>query len=482
VIATVEIIAGRYYDSVRLMQVTRDVSNAPGVEEAMVAMATDLNRRLLDEMGFDGSEIAAAGPDDLLVAIRAVDRTAADGARAEVARSLTSVRAPEATALFAPPDPRTASAAARAISANLAVISVPGEHAFVEAMDAVRNGMHVMVFSDNVPVEQELLLKDEAAARNLLVMGPDCGTALVGGVGLGFANAVDPGPVAITGASGTGIQQLCVLLDAAGVGVRHALGTGSRDLSRAVGGASTLQAIAALDADPAVEVILVVSKPPDSEIGSKVREVAAACTTPTVVTFLGEPGVTLKGAASAVLEMLGRPAVEPPVWRGPRERAPEARVGVLRGFFSGGTLRDEAHSIATEVLGRVAIDESASGHRLVDYGSDEYTRGRAHPMIDPGLRLDGLLRAATDTRTGTILLDVVLGYGAHSDPAADLVPVVRTAVSAGVPVVISLCGTRRDPQGRERQATALTDAGAELYLSNAAAATRAAALVAEAAG
>ena len=474
----VELLRGRYFDSVRLMQVTRDVTGVAGVERAMVAMATDLNLGLLDDMGFDRSHSPAAGPDDLIVAIRATDQSAAEAARAAAERALTGPAASTDGELFAPPRPHTVAAAGEAASANLALISVPGAHAFVEAMDALRAGLHVMLFSDNVAVEHEVLLKHEAAARDLLVMGPDCGTAIVNGVGLGFANAVDPGPIAICGASGTGIQQLCCLLDAADVGVRHALGTGSRDLSAAVGGASTLRALAALDADPAVEVIIVVSKPPDPEVAAEVERAVAACITPVVVALLGAADVTLETAATTALDKLGIAAVELPVWR--PDEVPAPRRGALRGFFSGGTLRDEARSIASAVLGPVAIETEADGHRMIDYGADELTRGRAHPMIDQRLRLDAL-SAAAESSTGTVLIDVVLGYGAHPDPAAELAPVIVDVIAAGIPVIVSLCGTRHDPQGRERQARGLRDAGAEVYISNAAAAGRAAGLVVEAA-
>jgi FdrA protein len=303
-------------------------------------------------------------------------------------------------------------------------------------------------------------------------MGPDCGTAIVSGVGLGFANAVVPGPVGIVGASGTGIQQLCCLLDDAGVGVRHALGTGSRDLSGEIGGSSTLRAMEALDGDPAVEVIVVVSKPPAPEVAERVRRAAAACTTPTVVALVGES--TMEAAASEVLEQLGKVAVPPPHWL--PHGGGDHRPGVLRGLFSGGTLCGEAAMLVAAELGLVADTPDGPGHSLVDLGADEFTRGRPHPMIDQRLRISHFAAAVEDARVGVVLLDVVLGYGAHADPASELAPGIRHAVDQGVAVVVSLCGTRDDPQGRDRQVAALVDAGAAVFLSNAAAARHAAAL------
>lgn len=465
--ARVEVRGGEYHDSVALMRVSRDIANLPGVLDALVAMATDLNLEVLADMGFDRDSVAAAVPDDLLLAVRAVDDAALAAAWEAIAIALAPPRERDAGA-FSSPEPRTIEAAARAGNANLAVISVPGPHAYVEAMAALRAGLHVMVFSDNVPVDQEVALKDYAAAHELLVMGPDCGTSIVGGVGLGFANVVQPGPVSITGASGTGIQQICCLLDDAGVGIHHALGTGSRDLSTAVGAGSTLRALAALDADPQTEVIVIVSKPPAADVAAQVREAAMACATPTVVAFLGEGAVTLESAAEETLRALDRPFSTPASWPSRTQLPP--RRGALVGLFSGGTLRDEARAIASQRLGPIATNEEAPGHRLIDLGGDEYTRGRPHPMIDQRLKTEHLAAAAADAETAVILLDVVLGHGAQPDPAGELAPAIAGAAAHGVPVVVSLCGSRNDPQDRDRQARLLHEAGASVWLSNAAAA------------
>ncbi len=469
-IDTVDVVRGRYFDSVRLMQVSRAISDMAGVGASLVAMATDLNLQLLAEMGFDVGAAAGAGPDDLLIAVRSVDPGATGRARDEVDRLLSGRPKPSTGAMFSPPTPRTIESAARSIGANLALVSVPGPHAFVEAMAAIEAGLHVMVFSDNVPIEHERLLKTEAAKRDLLAMGPDCGTAIVNGLGLGFSNVVDPGPVGITGASGTGIQQLCCLLDAAGVGVRHALGTGSRDLSAEIGARSTLQALAALDADRAVSVIVLVSKPPGSGVAEMVEEAIAGCRKPVVAAFLGTTGVSLERTAQQTVEILGVPWPELPVW------VPDAmrgRPGALRGLFSGGTLRTEAHTIAEAALGQIDTEPGGSGHWLCDFGEDRYTRGRAHPMIDPTLRLEALERVVDDPETGVVLVDIVLGYGAHPDPAAGLAPLIEAGRGSGIASVVSLCGSRGDPQGRDDQARRLMEAGAEVHLSNASAARRA---------
>jgi FdrA protein len=269
-------------------------------------------------------------------------------------------------------------------------------------MDAVDAGRDVMIFSDNVPVEQEVALKRAAAERGVLVMGPDCGTAVVGGLGLGFANVVSPGPVGIVAASGTGCQQVLALLDHAGVGVTSAYGVGGRDLSSEVRGASTREALRRLDEDEGVELIVLISKPPAPEVAAEIEEYAAGLSTPVEFALLGAGKPDLTAAAEAVLRRLGHDA---PTWPVVGEAAPGD--GVVRGLFVGGTLKSEAQLIAG----------TDGGHTFVDFGDDEYTSGRAHPMIDPSLRLEHLAAVAADDDTAVILLDVVLGHGAEPDPA-----------------------------------------------------------------
>ncbi len=462
--------SGRYHDSVRLMQASQALRNIEGVDEALVAMGTELNLALLEDLRFDAGQFVGVGPNDLIVAVRVSEEVSADALDRVLDEALTARAGPAAEGDL--PPPHLIETAAAAIGGNVALISVPGRFAFVEAMHALKAGLHVMLFSDNVPLEQEVMLKEEAIARDLLVMGPDCGTSIIGGIGLGFANAVQPGEVSLIGASGTGIQQLCCLLDDAGAGIRHAWGTGSRDLSEPVGASSTLRGLDALDRDPGTSVIVVVSKPPATSVAERVRAAARACTTPVVIAFMG-PGSTLEGAALEVLRALDMPAQEFSSWPAP---ATERRPGFLRGFYSGGTLRDEARFLVEPVIGPVSLFETDDGPSMVDYGDDRYTEGRAHPMIDQTLRIDRLESAVDDASVGVVLLDVVLGYGANPDPAAELAPVAGRLTDAGVAVVAALCGSRGDPQGRDGQARQLQEAGASVFLSNAAAATIAAGL------
>jgi FdrA protein len=462
---------GVYADSVTLLQVSRQVAQAAGVQDAMVGMATELNLELLAGMGFQSPD--SESPNDLFIAVRAEDSDAV-AAAGELAERLLSAPHRSTGAGVAEQPPRTVGSAARSAGAGLALISVPGQHAFSEAMDALEAGCDVLVFSDNVSIDDEIRLKDAAASRGLLVMGPDCGTAVVGGLGLGFSHTLDAGPVGLVAASGTGAQQLLCLLDAAGVGISAALGVGGRDLSEAVAGRSTLAALRMLDADPGTELILVVSKPPAAPVAERVREVAAGLSTPVRFALLGPGQPDLTQAAETVLTELAVPVPDWPSW----VTSSEPRPGALRGLFCGGTLCDEAMLIASAELGEIgsniplrpdwSLDAGLRrpGHLMIDFGDDALTQGRAHPMIDPSLRNRHLAELLADPDTAVVLLDVLLGHGSHPDPVGELLPVLA---GSPVPVVVSLIGARRDPQQLDASARRLHQAGASVFSSNAAA-------------
>jgi FdrA protein len=464
------------------MQVSRDVAAREGVTAVLVAMATPLNIELAAGMGL--SPDGEPSPEQLLVAVRAVDDDALAAAIAAVDAALA---ARERTA--AGPDRsvplRTVGAGLAELGPEesaLAIVSVPGAYAVAEAADAIAAGRSVLVFSDGVPVEQEVALKRAAHDAGVLVMGPDCGTAIVSGLALGFANVVRRGPVGLVAASGTGAQQVSCLLDMAGVGVSHVLGVGGRDLSAAVGGLATLDALAALDADPATERVLLVSKPPAPPVADTVAAAAAELSVPVRSAVLSPETPDLTAAVEALLMDMG---LDVPTWPsrpGPAEAALPGAA--LKGLYSGGTLADEAMLIAAPALGGIRSntplrpeldlggDLRAGGHVVVDFGDDALTVGRAHPMIDPTLRLEAVAAVAASEEPAVLLLDVVLGYGAAPDPAASLAPALaaaREAAGQPLPVVVALVGTEADPQGWSRQADALAAAGAAVFASNSAA-------------
>lgn len=466
---------GIYRDSVRLLQISAAVLGCPGVTAALVAMATPLNVDLLRSLAFVPPAHGTAGEGDLLVAVRADDATALAAAVALVESEL--VRAPQSgSASPGELPPRTMRGAVARSGATVAVISVPGPYVVPEAVDALRGGADVFVFSDGVPIADEVALKTLADGLDRLVMGPDCGTALVDGVGLGFANRVPPGPVGIVAASGTGAQHLSCLLAGWGVGVGQIIGVGGRDLHAAVGGRSTLRAMRRLDADPTVELVVVLSKPPAPEIAARVGAAADALATPVVLGLLGDGQGDLTGLARAVARAVG---VEPgplPSWLRP-DIAPLLGAP-LCGLFAGGTLATEAAQVARTLgrrpLGLGALDTAALATSVVatwsdlviDLGDDALTAGRAHPMIDPTLRVD-VLRAVAAGPVRVVLLDVVCGIGAQLYPAADLVPVIAALVAAGSAVVVSLVGAADDPQRPEEVAARLHEAGAQVLTSNA---------------
>ena len=479
---------GAYHDSVTLMQVSRQAEQLPGVVAAAAVSATPVNLDLLARQGFD-LDAGGLGPGDLVVAVRADDQAAAERAVEQVERLLAApagggeVGGPAAAA--APPRSLRA-AAARDPDLNLAFLSVPGRHLAYEAAQALQAGLHVFCFSDGLTLPEEAACKRQAVQRGLLFLGPDCGTAILDGVGYGFANAVEPGPVGVVGASGTGIQEVTCLLDAAGVGISQAVGVGGRDLSATVGGTMTVRALELLAADERTETLVVVSKPPDPRVAATVAEAAARTGKPAVLALLGlrEPPALPAGvvfaasledaAAWAAARHGATPAAETLM-------APAPRPGAIRGLFCGGTLCTEAMLVVAAAAGRVASNVplrpewrladpwSSDGHTFVDCGDDRFTEGRAHPMIDPALRDERLAREAADPATGVVVLDVVLGRGAHPDPAAGLAPLVERA-RGRVGVVVALCGARGDPQGLERQAAALRQAGAVVVRGAAAAA------------
>ena len=477
-VRSVSLRSGVYADSVRLMQISRDIGAGDGVRSVLVAMATPLNVELAANMGL--APDTEPSPEQLLIAIEADDEAALAAARAAVDAALAERERSSSTAAEVPA--RTVAAGLDAVigSSALALVSVPGQYAVAEAADAVAAGRSVLLFSDGVPVEHEVALKRAAHDAGVLVMGPDAGTAIVSGVALGFANAVRPGPVGVVAASGTGAQQVSCLLDAAGVGVSHLLGVGGRDLSEAVGGLATLDALAALDADPATEHVLVVSKPPAPSVAEAVARSARALSVPVRWAALSAETPDLTAAVEALLGDLGRPVPAWPSRPGPAERPVPGAV--LKGLYSGGTLADEAMLLATPVLGGIKSnipltpdgdlgdDLSARGHVVIDFGDDALTVGRPHPMIDPTLRLEAIAALAAEGEPAVLLLDVVLGHGADSDPAASLVPALRAArAERTLPVVVALVGTDADPQGWTRQADQLAAAGAAVFASNAAA-------------
>ena len=502
----------RYLDSVFLMAVARRIASQPGIRDASALMATEANRGVLAGMGYGeaDAEVAAAGPNDLLLALEgepaAVEALAAE-ADSWLSRDGSGAPAGEGAA-GAPHS--IADAVAIRPDASVAVISVPGAHAAREARAALRQGLHAFLFSSNVSVEDERSLKLEARQRRLILMGPDCGTAWLAGAGIGFANAVRRGPIGVVGSTGTGMQEFACLVHRAGAGISHGIGTGSRDLWDGIGGISTLAAIEALEADPGTKVIAVLAKPPGTATAALLLERLRRCTKtvilcllgdePTPAPDLGEPGRVRPATTidEAVGHALAAAGVEPPGFLGRdpswnetirtelARMRPEQRY--VRGLFAGGTLCYQSQAIFRRSgllvhsnsplhgMRQLADDDPSREDTLVDMGAERFVQGRPHPMIDATLRRNRLEHEARDPTVALILLDFILGAIASADPVGDMLDAIRGARQAAsrrgghLCVVTSVCGTDQDVQGLEGQARTLVEAGALVFPSNAQAA------------
>ncbi len=506
-VVRLEVRRGAYFDSVTLMRVASAARSLDGVREAVVGMGTDFNLDGLRRLGLWTDACEGLAPSDLVLAVGADDDEAAAAGLLGIDRLLKERQSSKAAA--GETLPATLESALKAMpAANVVQISVPGAHAAREARHALEAGRHVMLFSDNVSIADELSLKTFAVERELLVMGPDCGTAIINGVPLCFANVVRRGGIGVVAASGTGLQEVTSLIHRFGGGITQAIGVGGRDLSAAIGGRMTLLAVRALGEDPATKVIVLVSKPPAPETLEALLPAIKKVGKPVVVYFIGTPAgeLTKHGfAAAAHLEDCARQAValelghEPapitdPVALARLAEAVAPAGPYLRGLYSGGTLGDEAQRILlptlgslhsnTPVPGATKLEEihRSVGHTILDLGDDDFTRGRAHPMIDPTARQERLQAECRDPEVGLILLDVVLGYGSHPDMAGELVAALRKARAAGrvPPIAACLCGTDEDPQDYALQEKTLRDAGIEVFASHAAMARYAAAVMAKA--
>jgi FdrA protein len=486
----VEIRSGAYYDSVILMQLQRYLVELPGVLDAGVVMGTNANKDVLAQSDLLAPEVQAADADDLVIVVKGKDQASAKAAIEKVDELLTSRRSVGVGAEYRPKSLETA--VQMLPEAQWVLISVPGRYAAGIAQQSLNLGKHVFLFSDNVSLDDEIELKMIAAKKGLLVMGPDCGTAIVNGIGLGFANKVRRGPIGIVAAAGTGLQQVSSRIHQMGGGITQAFGTGGRDLSEAVNAITARQELELLRRDPETQVIVLISKPPSPKVADDLVLIVREAGKPVVVDFIGYStpvrvvdnvhfATTFDEAAQLAVQMaasIPKPAMDLNLGR----FAPGQRY--LRGLFSGGTLAYETLLLLQDYLPavysniplnkefRLADSLVSQDHTLIDLGEDEFTVGRLHPMLNNELRLRRLEVEASDPQVAVILLDLVLGYGAHPDPASELAPTIarvkERAKSAGryLEVVAVVSGTDEDPQDLNSQVRQLKDAGVVVETSN----------------
>ncbi|MBO5070332.1 MAG: acyl-CoA synthetase FdrA [Roseburia sp.] len=497
-----------YYDSVTLMLISQDVKKIDGVQDVIVGMGTELNLELSRKMGLELVELDQVTVNDMFIAARVSEEGAWTSLCTKVEELLNKKNEDNANEYF---PASLASARNMMPDLNLALISIPGKYAYDVAKDCLDKDIHVMLFSDNVTIEEEKKLKEYAVSKGLLMMGPDCGTAIINNVPLAFSNVVKKGNIGLVGASGTGTQEVTSVIDRLGGGLSQVIGTGGRDLKKEIGGLMMKLGLEALKKDERTEVIVVVSKPPAEEVSEEILDIVAEIGKPSVVCFIGGDATRIEKrgiVAASTLEEAAYKAVclaehKPVVYSGKFENEEETdRQGkeisgkmaagqkYIRGLYTGGTLCDEAMKILHDDLGVIysnvplkqeenlenPVYGKSKGNTFLDFGDDAFTVGRAHPMIDPSLRAARIVEEAKDTEVAVILVDCVIGYGSHPNPAHDLaesfVKAADIAKTEGreLCMVASVCGTYQDPQGYEDTVRQLTEAGAHVFDTNAKAA------------
>lgn len=486
-----------YYDSVVLMRVASQLKKRDGVLEVALFMGTQGNHDLLEQVGLATPQSKAAGPEDLIIIVRAESEKRAGDTGAEAFTMLSARRESDQQSLEY--RPRTLERALDYLpQASMAAISIPGEYAAREALRCLDRDLNVFLFSDNVSLEDELTLKTKALERGLLCMGPDCGTACLNGVGLGFTNRVRRGKIGCVAASGTGLQAVMCRIDQQGEGVSHAVGVGGRDLSKEVGGLMSRYALQLLDEDPATEIIILLSKPPHPEVREQLDETIEKLRTPVISYFQGETSstdgsgqaATLDGAAEMAVSRLRNEPYRATLFDNPgRVRELIDRIGGtvkgerIVGLYTGGTLAQESHLLIQALAGDVSGDIGEERHHVVvDLGEDRYTVGKPHPMIAPENRTVELLNMAAAgglQNCSALLFDLVLGNGSHLDPAAELISgleQLKGKYEVSLPTVVAVIGTETDPQKTEDQIKQLEEFGAAVFVKNSEAARFAAAL------
>ena len=500
-----------YQDSMKLMQISRELTNSPSIKRASAIMATEANLKTLRDAGLIKTLPRSLGANDLIIAVEAESETAGHDALRKIDFSLA---APSGGADHTVGYRSFEEALSPPGNSNIAVISVPGEFAKLEVAKAIKNNIHTFLFSDNLSLDEEVELKRRAVDRELLMMGPGCGTAIINGTGFGFANIVRRGSVGIVAAAGTGMQEVTSLIHNWGLGVSHGIGVGGRDLSEKVGGLMTFKAMELLQRDENTEIILLVSKPAPTKVVKKIIETARRGEKPFAMCLLGENRIDAEENVffTDTLEELSLLAVNLARRQGDkRVRVSDASLKryakdfvkslrpsqkYVRGLFSGGTLCYETQKILTLSLGKIYSNAPLSkdcllgdsyksrGHCCIDLGEEEFTLGRPHPMIDSTLRSERIIEEAKDPRTAVILLDIVLGYGSNADPTGELLPAIWQAREIAkskhrsLAFIAHVCGTDDDPQNLDLQKEKLKRNGIKIAKTNAQGA-RAAALIAQ---
>ena len=480
----------RYIDSVSLMSLAAKVKKQEGVFEVVIAMATDMNKAIISQVGLSNSEVEQTSVNDLIIAVIAISEERVNEAFEHIEKQLSGGSKSTSSSSTEKVYTSIDDVLEDGLKPDVAIFSIPGQYVAREAMQALKEGMDVMIFSDNMSIDEEVKLKQYAYDHQRLVMGPDCGTAVLSGVSLCFANEVRRGDIGIVAASGTGSQEVMVQIDRLGGGITDAIGTGGRDLSLAVQGLMMREGLRRLSESEQTKVIVCVSKPPAKEVKEMMIQTLKGIAKPSVICFLGNKEVIEDDGhlhyASSLSEAAYKAVRLSPSFKGTLPAFEPLKLETQSsghqhfvGLYCGGTLCYEALDQLSPlgvIKSNLKHDENSihdiSGqyHTLLDLGEDEFTNGRPHPMIEPSLRNDWIIKAAKTPSTRVLLLDFVLGYGAHPQAVEESLDALKEAfeltADRSFDVVAYVCATDKDKQGLHTSVSALESIGVHVVNSN----------------
>lgn len=514
-----------YRDSLNLLKISDIMKrSSSGIVEAVVIMGTKTNKAVLVKLGFPSTKINQATESDLIIAIEAVDKGSVDSALRKVEELLHSDGSSDTSSSVSENPTDLDSALVSMSNANLALISIPGEYVKDLSIKLSNEGIHQQIFSDHVPLDDELTIKEYAAKKGVLVLGPGAGTSIINGKGIGFSNVLRKGPVGIIAAAGTGLQEVSSLLDQCDIGVKYGLGVGANDPKEKIGGLMMLEALKVLEELPDIEIMTIVSKPPSPRAKKKIIDyIVKNGKKKYVLAFLGgghddslpkstkSKIVQVTTLASAVFAVAGltsnelykqslvRLHIEPEIlqrsvakeWKGFGQQQKYIRALYTGGTFAyetqvilNGILKDLFSNAPTGRTKKLPQSSKSKKHSILDLGEEEFTQGRPHPMIDPTIRRLRLVEESQDPEVGVVMMDFVLGYGSNPDPVGavlnEIGQVKATARKSGryLSIVTHVCGTKRDPQGYDESIRKLENAGALVFPTNALAAIASAQIIA----
>ncbi len=468
-----------YQDSVNLMLLSTRLTEKEGVRKVSIMMGTPANKDIFINTGMYSTEFDTANPNDICIAVD-TDNLGMLESIGEDLEAFISDLSSKSKDVQQKKAKSLKGALSKLKDPNLALVSIPGEYVFDEGKRLLNEDMNLFIFSDNMGLAEEKELKEIARDKGLIVMGPDCGTGIISGVPLAFANVVSRGNIGIVGASGTGIQEISSIISRLGGGVSHAIGIGGRDLSEEVGGISAEIALDYLANDKNTEVIVFISKPPSEAVKNRIIDKLEIIGKTAVAIFLGEGekeqgknihyASTLEDTANLAFCLSRKKSVDKNKVMELVERLDSIKINKgqrwIHGYYGGGTLAGEAKFILKKYM-------EFPENKIIDFGDDEYTKGRPHPMIDPGTRKDAIGRLKENKSVAVVIFDNVIGYGSSTDMAGSLGPVIADVLeykrSKGEDIIFiaSVCGTEEDIQVYSKQVEELEKAGVIVVSTNA---------------